>query len=116
MDRMTHWIGFDLDGTLAHYDIWVDAHHIGEPIKPMVDLAKQYIAEGRYEVRIFTARVCDQGRAGLSVDVVRCLIEDWSEHNIGRRLRVTNIKDFGLVKLYDDRAVQVEKNTGRIIG
>jgi len=25
------WVGVDLDGTLAHYDGWKGADHIGEP-------------------------------------------------------------------------------------
>lgn len=50
------WYGFDLDGTLAKYDGWKGIDHIGEPIKPMVDLIKQMQAEGK-TVKILTARV-----------------------------------------------------------
>lgn len=28
----TGWIGVDLDGTLAIYDVWRGANHIGEPV------------------------------------------------------------------------------------
>jgi hypothetical protein len=31
-------------------------------------------------------------------------------------LPITNCKDFAMVELYDDRCVQVEANTGRLIG
>lgn len=30
------WIGVDLDGILAHYDKWISATYIGEPIPEMV--------------------------------------------------------------------------------
>ena len=50
------WYGFDLDGTLAKYDGWNGIDHIGEPVKPMVDLIKRMHAEGKV-VKILTARV-----------------------------------------------------------
>ena len=50
------WYGFDLDGTLAKYDKWEGIDHIGEPVKPMVDLIKRMHAEGKV-VKILTARV-----------------------------------------------------------
>jgi hypothetical protein len=46
------WIGVDLDGTLAHYDGWKGADHIGEPIAPMVERVKRWLSEG-HEVRVF---------------------------------------------------------------
>lgn len=103
------WIGVDLDGTLAHYDGWKGPEHIGAPIPAMVDLVKEYLAKGT-TVKIFTARVHD------GLESTRKRIEDWSEEHIGTRLEVTNVKDFGMVTLYDDRAVQVRPNTGEIVG
>lgn len=50
------WVGFDLDGTLAKYDKWEGIDHIGEPIKPMVELIKRMHDEGKV-VKIMTARV-----------------------------------------------------------
>lgn len=50
------WYGFDLDGTLAKYDGWKGIDHIGEPVKPMVDLIKRMHDEGKV-VKIMTARV-----------------------------------------------------------
>ena len=49
------WYGFDLDGTLAKYDGWKGIDHIGEPVKPMVDLIKRMHAEGKV-IKIMTAR------------------------------------------------------------
>ena len=32
---MSGWIGVDLDGTLAFYDMWRGMEHIGKPIPAM---------------------------------------------------------------------------------
>lgn len=50
------WYGFDLDGTLAKYDGWKGIDHIGEPVKPMVELIRRMHDEGKV-VKIMTARV-----------------------------------------------------------
>ena len=115
MKRNTGWIGVDLDGTLAKYDGFIHATHIGEPIQPMVERIQQWIANG-YTVKIFTARVT-QGlinRDGSQYDVeaVRTAIQDYTEKHIGHRLEVTNVKDFSMIELWDDRAVRVAENTG----
>ncbi len=115
------WIGVDLDGTLAYYDGWKGPEHIGPPIKPMVDRVKEWLAEGK-DVRIFTARV-DGGQVALSMgnpDEEQCrnvarvkkVIEDWCQKHIGKVLPITNVKDYGMIELWDDRAVQVLLNTG----
>lgn len=113
------WIGVDLDGTLAFYDRWRGAEHIGDPIPAMVERVKRWRREG-WEVRIFTARV-DGGQASgveemREVDKVVRVITEWCQKHLGEVLPVTNIKDYGMVELWDDRAVQVEQNTGRRLG
>lgn len=35
---------------------------------------------------------------------------------IGRELPVTATKDFAMIELWDDRAVQVRMNTGEVVG
>ena len=60
------WYGFDLDGTLAKYDKWEGIDHIGEPVKPMVDLIKRMHAEGRV-VKILTARVAPRANTKYKV-------------------------------------------------
>lgn len=102
---MSHrgWIGVDLDGTLAHYDGWISEEHIGDPIPAMADRVRSWLAAGQ-EVRIFTARVCNDRPANF--------IQDWTEKHFGVRLQVTNQKDFAMVELWDDRAVQIIPNTG----
>lgn len=96
----------DLDATLAHYEGWNNGV-IGPPIPRMVERVKQWLAEG-WDVRIFTARVCD----GQPDDDIR----EWCKRHIGQELPVTCRKDFELVALYDDRAFRVAKNTGEILG
>lgn len=108
---MKPWVGFDLDRTLAEYNKYSPT--IGAPIKPMVDKLKSLLKQGK-TVKIFTARV--GGGPGRDTDAARKAVERWCETHIGRRLEVTCCKDWGMVYFYDDRAVQVEPNTGRIIG
>ena len=56
------WYGFDLDGTLAKYDGWKGIDHIGEPVKPMVELIRRMHDEGKI-VKIMTARVAPRANA-----------------------------------------------------
>jgi len=115
---MTKWIGVDLDRTLAHYDTWKGEHHIGEPIQPMVDRIKEWLSKG-FEVRIFTARV-DVGITGVEnseryrdIENVKRHIREWCVKHLGFTLPITNTKDYGMLELWDDRAVHVEPNTGK---
>lgn len=114
-EESSGWIGVDLDGTLARFDGWKGHGHIGEPIAPMVDRVKAMLANGD-EVRIFTARAF----AGLgdphAMAEISAPIDAWCERHLGTRLKITCIKDYEMALLYDDRAVQVEHNTGRPIG
>lgn len=102
------WIGVDLDGTLAVYGKWAGGS-IGEPVPAMVERVRGWLAQG-VEVRIFTARVSDGDPKTVEE------IQAWCAQHIGRALPVTNVKDYAMHELWDDRAVQVEKNTGRPIG
>lgn len=101
------WIGVDLDGTLAHYDGWKGPDGIGEPILPMIGRVRDWLIQGR-EVRIFTARAS-------SPEMVPA-VKAWLKKHELPDLEVTNVKDFAMIALYDDRAVQVEMNTGKILG
>lgn len=107
---MKKWIGVDLDGTLAHYEGWRGHENIGEPIAPMVKRIKEWRAAGM-DVRIFTARISEPDP--LILAEVKDAIDAWTTKHIGERLPITNVKDFGMVELWDDRAIAVEQNTGR---
>ena len=102
---MKEWIGVDLDGTLARYETWQGAEHIGEPVKPMLDRVKKWLNEGK-TVKIFTARA--------AVPEQIHFVKEWLANNGLPALEVTNIKDMWMTELWDDRCVQVEQNTGKI--
>lgn len=105
------WLGVDLDGTLALHGGWSNA--IGAPVGTMVSRVKRWIQEGK-EVRILTARgsIDGEGAAGRYQQI--CAIYDWIDENIGEAIEVTHEKDPGMIRLYDDRVVQIEKNEGKI--
>jgi hypothetical protein len=107
------WIGVDLDGTLAHYDDWKGEEHIGEPIPEMVERVKDWIKRG-VRVKIFTARVSPVGIDNKLRDVrkIRERIEKWCLEHIGHVLEITNVKDYRMLELWDDRAKEVVSNTG----
>lgn len=113
MTTQRGWIGVDLDGTLAHYDGWKGEDHVGAPIPAMLARVKGWLAEGR-EVRIFTARVSTPDAEELAA--VRGAIDAWCDLHIGQRLTVTCTKDYAMIELWDDRAVQVRMNTGEPVG
>ena len=98
------WIGVDLDSTLAHFD--GDRTTIGEPTA-MLARVKRWLSDGE-DVRIFTARVSDDPDS-----VQRRMIEDWCREHIGQVLAITCVKDHQMVEMWDDRAVRVERNTGK---
>lgn len=96
------WHGVDLDGTLAYYDHWRGPNHVGAPIARMRRRVVRWLADGE-EVRIMTARKPESYPA----------IRRWCVRVFGRELPITDTKDFAMIDLWDDRAVQVEPNTGR---
>lgn len=112
------WIGVDLDRTLAVYDKWKGHAHIGEPIEPMVNRVKSWLLEGQ-EVKIFTARVSRMFEASAEAQIeyveVVDAIQEWCVKQFGTILPITCIKDFNMLELWDDRAVQVIPNTGETI-
>jgi len=109
------WIGVDLDGTLARYD--GQTHDIGEPIPRMVERIQGWLAEG-IKVKIVTARLgYTTGRNGFGAtdsyrEEQRKLIAWWTKKHIGVELEATASKDFKMIELWDDRAIQVIENTG----
>ena len=105
---MNSWIGVDLDGTLAHYEGYGDGKTIGEPIDRMLLRVRAWLNQGK-KVKIFTARVAYRN------EQQRELIKAWCLKHIGQELEVTCFKDQGMRELWDDRAVSVEKNTGKAV-
>lgn len=116
---MSGWIAVDLDGTLAHYEGW-NGGSIGKPIPAMAFRVRKWLADGK-DVRIFTARAAVTGLrnqvGGVDDQVFATAaiiaIQAWTLEHFGKALPVTATKDFGMIELWDDRAIQVECNTGK---
>lgn len=102
---MDHWIGVDLDGTLAQYAGWTaDGYPIGDPIPAMWDRVYSWLKEGKV-VKIFTARASEEHQIPK--------IKEWFKKHSLPDLEITNVKDYWMTELWDDRAHRVEWNTGR---
>jgi hypothetical protein len=110
LSKNNGWIAVDLDGTLAQYSGWKGPTNIGAPVPLMLERVKAWLSEGK-TVKIFTARVaCFEPYRS---EVIKA-VHEWLESHGLPRLDVTNIKDMMMVELWDDRAFQVEINTGRV--
>lgn len=108
------WIGVDFDGTLAEYRGWKGELHFGKPIPAIVERIK-YALDLGYDVKIMTARACVQDPERLAEIVAA--IHVWLTERAGLpALEVTASKDYQMVELWDDRAVQVKHNTGKFVG
>ena len=124
------WYGFDLDGTLAKYDGWKGIDHIGEPVKPMVELIRRMHDEGKV-VKIVTARIAPHkledgtvgesyitipgGENGATRNYAHQFINDWCHFNLGFVPEIVYQKDHLMLELYDDRVKQVVPNEGWLI-
>lgn len=102
-EQKKSWIGVDLDGTLAHAYRWHGKHHIGTPIKRMVDRVRRWHNAGKC-VKIFTARAEDPTNVPI--------IKAWLKKHRLPDLEVTNVKDEAMIQLWDDKAVAMRKNQG----
>ncbi len=100
------WIAVDFDGTLSKHAGSID--RCGDPIPEMVERVKRWLAEGRL-VKILTARVSVPEEAVGQ----RLMVQGWCYQHIGTALEVTCSKDYSMIELWDDRAVSVERDTGR---
>ncbi|WP_406706992.1 hypothetical protein [Sodalis sp.] len=98
------WIGVDLNGTLAEARTG-QGTRIGKPVVPMMQRIRRWLSEGR-DVRIFTARAA-------TADGVRA-VQNWLRTQGLPALTVTNMKDSEMLQLWDDRAIRVVKNTGKV--
>lgn len=99
-------IAVDLDGTLAEYTEWKGVENIGKPVPAMVNRIKRWMKDGK-EVRIFTARLSEPGAMEP--------IKAWLDKIGLGDLDVTNIKGRDIMEFWDDRAVPVEPNTGKLL-
>lgn len=102
----------DFDRTLATYSSWHEnGKSLGAPIAAMVGRVKEWLEKGM-DVRIFTARACKENPARAE-DILA--IQNWCVTHLGKVLPVQNWKNFETKFIFDDIAVTVEANTGRIL-
>jgi hypothetical protein len=78
----------------------------------MVDRVKAWRAQG-IPVVIFTARVSKEGRSPIWREYPA--IEAWCLEHLGEVLPITCEKSWRTARIYDDRAIAVERNTGRLL-
>lgn len=98
------WIGFDFDGTIARNDTGsIDT--LGDPIMSMISRIENYLKVNT-RVKIFTARANDPAQIAK--------IQKWLVDLGLPALEVTDRKDYLMIRFYDDRAVAVIPNTGRL--
>lgn len=114
------WIGVDLDGTVAEDLDQPFEAPIGPPIPAMLERVKAWRAQG-IEVRIVTARMHFDPTWIENETYRRCLdqkkkIDEWCLAHLGEALPLTCRKDRNMAELWDDRAVQVVRNTGERVG
>ena len=111
-------VGIDLDGTLAEDlpGVEFDPNVIGPPVPKMIERARWHMDRGE-EVQIFTARASDSHRMSQKAFAkIINTIRDWTEEHVGARLPVTAEKSYRTKLYYDDRARQVIRNEGIIVG
>lgn len=107
------WVGCDLDGTLAQHTTWRGEAYIGPPIPEAVDRIKKLMASG-WTIKILTARMSEKNPEAK--EITRRAISRWTLEHVGIALEAVSEKDYAMVALYDDRAIQVELNTGKVLG
>ncbi len=123
------WIGVDLDGTLSHWSKWTAPTDIGAPIPAMVARVQGWIRAGE-RVKILTARAQHPDAISAIYDWVerhvlgpmrdeRPKFRDASfvgtlyhDFKVPDSLEITTSKDHLMTVLWDDRAVEVVRNTG----
>ncbi len=97
------WIGVDLDGTLAEATRWLSMSQIGPPVPLMMRRVKAWLDKGA-KIKIVTARAGNE--EGLAATKL------WLKTHGLPDLEITDRKDFDMIELWDDRAIQVVHNTG----
>ncbi len=100
-------IAVDLDGTLAHHDGRpFDPEHIGEPVPRMLAKVKKFLKDGE-EVVILTARATEE----KNIPPIKAWLK---KHGLEAIKRITNEKTPDIETLYDDIAVGIRRNTGKV--
>jgi hypothetical protein len=69
-------------------------------------------ADGGFGLQEIAERQDERQKREDEAHMAGILIGHWCQKHIGQRLEVTCTKDYGMIELWDDRAVQVVANTG----
>jgi len=110
-------IAVDLDGTLAASlpEYTYEKHYavIGPPVPRMVKRVKKWLDKGE-KVVILTARMHSSEHPDRQREI-RNNIRRWCKKYLGKALPVTSEKHHSFTVIYDDRARQVIRDTGKIV-
>lgn len=101
----TGWIGVELDGTLAHYEVGQNLLSIGKPVDKMLLRVQQWLMAG-IDVRLFTARAAEPNMIPV--------IETWLKMHQLEKMAMTCEKDFTMMQFWDDRGIRVVCNSGKV--
>jgi hypothetical protein len=104
----------DWDGTLVEYHGWKGAGAFGAPIPKMVAQVRKWLAEG-HEVIIFTSRVSVEHAPMDVMENAQAIDRLLREMNLPQ-LEITANKYIRISEFWDDRGVNVERNTGKSRG
>lgn len=103
--QFDQWMGVDLDGTLAKgVKGPYDKEKIGEPVSDVMRLVKKWRREGKFEVKLFTARAAEKSNLPP--------VRRWLKKHGLDDMEITNEKDPGMIGIIDDRAIAVARDKG----
>lgn len=128
------WVGVGFDRVLVQYEHWRGGQHIGEPIPEMVELVRGLLQNG-VDVRIVTSRIHPlvhvSGSSPGNFATVQAVTPDasckeatenaarirqWCMEVFGQTLPITTQINPSMRTFYSDKAIQVESNTGVLVG
>ncbi len=105
-------IAVDWDGTLVEYHSYEGPNVFGPSIPAMVERVKGWLAEG-HEVLIFTTRMSIEHEPSKVMKTLQAIAIRLKGMGLPS-LEVTANKYARVDEFWDDRAIRVERNTGRI--
>jgi hypothetical protein len=113
------YVAVDFDGTLAVGRTKKWNGPLGKPVELMLDRVKKWLFVG-IEVRLFTARVNPFDRHGNlqtreELNELCKRLDKWCLKYVGVKLPITCMKTHNVLEIWDDRAIQVIKNTGELV-
>lgn len=110
---MRKTIAVDWDGVMVEYHGYEGPAVFGPSIQPMVDNVKSWLAEG-HEVIVHTSRVSLEHNIDSVMKSSGAIRKRLQEMGLPATLKITANKYTRISEFWDDRAVEMEKNTGRV--